>query len=264
MNCCHCQSNDIKSLKKKTSLGYQQYICSKCGKQFNERTGTNLNYIMYPTAVVMMVIHYYYCFKVSLYDVVELMLMRGFHLTHQTVHNWVHRFGPELGMKLRSRRYKKAGDRWHVDCTYLRIEGRWCYFYRAIDQSGNLIDVYLSDVRNQKAAENFLKQAAKTSGIYPEKITTDKEPALYPAIESLFGDYTDHRDNKYLNNLIEQSHRGIKSRCRVMKGFKNIFSALRFCTVFEEIQHFFREKGKTVRAVVSKFQILNQLLEQTC
>ncbi len=158
MNCCHCQSNHTRSLNKATVLGYQQFICSDCGKQFNERSGTSFNFIMYPTAVVMMVIYYYYRFKVSLYDVVELMLMRGFHLTHQTVHNWVHRFGPELGIKLRSRRYKKASDRWHVDCTYLRIEGRWCYLYRAIDNEGNLVDVYLSDVRNQHAVEtvNFL------------------------------------------------------------------------------------------------------------
>ena len=114
---------------------------------------------MYPTAVAMMVLHYYYRFKVSLHDVVELMLMRVFNLSHQTVHNWAHQFGPELGMILRANRCKKSGDRWHVDCTYLRIEGRWCYFYRAIDQAGNLVDV--------------------------------------------FGDYTDHRDNKYLNNMIE-------------------------------------------------------------
>lgn len=104
-------------------MGYQQFICNDCGKQFNERTGTKLNYINYPTAVVMLVIHYYYRFKVSLHDVVALMLMRGFHLTHQTVHNWVHRFGLELGMKLRARRYKKSCDRWHVDSTYLYIEG---------------------------------------------------------------------------------------------------------------------------------------------
>ncbi|WP_423064337.1 DDE-type integrase/transposase/recombinase [Candidiatus Paracoxiella cheracis] len=75
-------------------------------------------------------------------------------------------------------------------------------------------------------------------------------------------EYTDHRDNNYLNNRIEQSHRGIKSRMRVMKGFKNIFCALRFCTVFEEIQQFFREKNKNLRTILSKFQTFNQLFQQ--
>ena len=62
---------------------------------------------------------------------------------------------------------------------------------------------YLSDVRDQAAAEAFFEQAAKTTGVYPEKITTDKEPAFYSAIENTFGDYTDHRDNKFMNNIIE-------------------------------------------------------------
>jgi len=105
-------------------------------------------------------------------------------------------------MKLRAGRYKQNTDKWHVDATYLRVEGRWCYFYRAIDKEGDLVDVYLSDRRDQATAEEFFKQTAKTSGIYPEQITTDKEAALYPAIDSVFGDYTTHRDYKYMNNCL--------------------------------------------------------------
>ena len=212
----------------------------------------------------MMALHYYFRLKVSLDDVVELMAMRGFHLSHQTVYNWVHRFGPELGLKLRKRRYKQVSDKWHVDCTYLRIEGRWCYFYRAIDKEGNPVDVYLSDTRDQAAAESFFKQAAKTSGIYPEQITTDKEPALYGAIENVFGDYTTHRDNRYMNNRLEQDHRGVKSRTGPMKGFKDSFCALRFCTVYEEIRQFFRMKNKTRsekrRIFSSRFKAFNELV----
>ncbi len=59
----------------------------------------------------MMVVHYYYRFKVSLDDVVELMAMRNIYLCHQTVHNWVQTFGVELGMKLRARRTNKAGKK---------------------------------------------------------------------------------------------------------------------------------------------------------
>ena len=69
-----------------THLNYQIFCCRICGKQYNERSGTPLNYIEYPTEVVMMVVHYYYRFKVSLDDVVELMAMRNIYLSHQTVH----------------------------------------------------------------------------------------------------------------------------------------------------------------------------------
>jgi len=264
MYCPHCDSSNPYICTTKTQLAYQQYRCRACGQQYNERTGTLFNYIEYPNEVVMMAVHYYYRFKVSLDDVVELMALRGFHISHQTIHNWVQRFGEELGLKLRARRKGTAGQKWHVDATYLKIEGHWCYFYRAIDKEGNLVDVYLSDVRDQDAAEKFFKQAQDTTGIMPIQITTDKEKALYPAIRNTFGDKTKHRDSKYKNNCIEQDHRGIKSRYKVMKGFKNIFCALIFCTAFEEIRHLFRRANKTRaekrRIITSKFQEFNNLL----
>lgn len=157
-----------------------------------------------------MVVHYYYRFKVSLDDVVELMLIRGFTLCHQTVHNWIQTFGIELGIKIRERRYGYGGKKCHVDATYLKVEGRWCYLYRAIDKEGNLIDIYLSDVRDQAAAEKFFIQSQETTGITPTQITTDKELALYKAIENTFPKDVKHRDSKYMNNRIEQNHRGIK------------------------------------------------------
>lgn len=82
MDCPHCHTKSTRTLSQKTTLGYDRYHCCNCGKQFNERTDTKLNFIEYPTEVVMMVVHYYYRFKVSLDDVVELMVMRGFELSH--------------------------------------------------------------------------------------------------------------------------------------------------------------------------------------
>jgi len=166
MDCPHCQSKNTRELTQTTLLNYQQFCCRKCGKQYNERTGTPLNFIEYPTEVVMMVIHYYYRFKVSLDDVVELMMMRKIHLSHQTVHNWVHIFGVELGLKLRAQRQRKVGKKWHSDATYVCIKGHWHYLYRAIDKEGNLVDFYLSDVRDQTAAEYFFQTSTKNHRHY--------------------------------------------------------------------------------------------------
>ncbi len=264
MDCPHCKNKHTREIKQKTILGYKQFRCRGCGAQYNERTGTRLNFIEYPTEVVMIAVHYYYRFKVSLDDVVELMALRGFSLSHQTVHNWIQTFGVELGLTCRSRRKGNAGKKWHVDATYLRIQGHWCYLYRAIDKEGDLVDVYLSDVRDQAAAEAFFNQCKNTTGLTPEQITTDKEPALYPAIKKVFGAGTKHRDSKYMNNCLEQHHRGIKSRYRSMKGFKSALCALIFCTVFEEIQQFFRTKNKTRaenrRTITSRIQRFNHLL----
>ena len=81
MNCRDCESRNLYQYKKTTALGYKKHRCRDCGKQFNERTGTPFNFIEYPTEVVMIAVHYYYRFKGSLDDVVELMVMRGFHLS---------------------------------------------------------------------------------------------------------------------------------------------------------------------------------------
>ena len=155
-------------------------------------------------------------------------------------------------------------NKWHVDATYIKIEGRWCYLYRAIDKEGDLIDVYLSDSRDQAAAEAFFRQAQDTSGVVPSQVTTDKEAALYPAIKKVFGHATKHRDSKYMNNRIEQDHRAVKSRLSVTKGLKSIFCALVFCTAFEEIRRFFRMKNKTraqrCRLIASKIREFHNLL----
>jgi putative transposase len=165
---------------------------------------------------------------------------------------------------LRKKRYRQGGKKWHADATYIRVEGRWCYLYRAIDKKGNLVDVYLSDVRDQAAAESFFHQAKKTTGIVPTQITTDKEPALYPAIKNLFTPVIKHRDSKYMNNRLESDHRATKSRLSVMKGFKNIFCVLKFCTVFEEVRQFSRMKNKTrverISLLASKFQDYKKII----
>src|SRR4051812_12315527 len=120
MNCPHCLSKNTRELTHKTDFSYQQFYCRACTKQYNERTGTGLNFIEYRSEVVMIAVHYYYRFKVSLDDVVELMTSRGFSLSHQTVHNWVQTFGVTLGLKCRSGRKGKAGRKWHADATYIK------------------------------------------------------------------------------------------------------------------------------------------------
>ncbi len=141
------------------------------------------------------------------------------------------------------------------------------WVYRAIDKDGDLVDVYLSDTRDQAAAEAFFKQAEKTTSITPLQVTTDKEPALYPTSKNTFGVSTTHRDVKYLNNKLEQNHRAIKSRYRVMKNFKDSWSAIIFCTAFEEIRKFFRMKRKTRsqcrRLIASRICDFNTIMNLT-
>ncbi len=78
-------------------------------------------------------------------DVAEFFLVRGVEFTHETVRDWEERFAPIFADELRAKRKGKVGKVWYVDETYIRVQGRWCYLYRAIDQDGNLVDSRLSE-----------------------------------------------------------------------------------------------------------------------
>jgi len=99
---------------------------------------------------------------------------------HVTVYRWVQRFAPEFAQAARARRHA-VGGRWHVDETYLRIGGIWRYLFRAIDQFGQVIDVYLSPRRDANAARRFFAQAIGRTRISPVEITTDRY-RLYPRV----------------------------------------------------------------------------------
>jgi|GEM_PF-6743842 len=110
----------------------------------------------------MLVVYHYSGFKLGRDDVAKLMATRGILLSHQTVHNWVQVLGLELGIKLRQARRGTAGNKWHMDATYIKVEGHWCYLCQAIDKQGNLVDVYLSDVR--ELMWQFFRVENKTRG----------------------------------------------------------------------------------------------------
>jgi transposase-like protein len=137
---------------------------------------------------------------------------------------------PLLTDYLRARRRGKAGRRWHADETYVKIQGVWCSLYRAIDADGNLVDSLLSEHRDMDAAKRSFRQAVKVVGHIPEKVTTDGHDAYPRAIRETLGEDVVHRCSRYLNNKIEQDHRGIKGRCHPMRGFGDFDSAVRFCS----------------------------------
>jgi len=267
MNCPYCQSANIYLRKAKTTLGYACYQCKACFKYYNERTGTPFGFLQYPTDIVLLAVFYYYRYKNSLVDVTEHLTLRGFSISHETIRLWSQEIGTEIGLKFRYRRWGQCGKNWHMDITYLPVEGRWSYLYRAIDEENNLIDVYLSDTPDKAAAEVFFKQCEHATGILPHKMITDREKAFPGAIKRAFGEKVKHCDVRYLNNRIEQDHRHIKSRVRAMKGFKSSWCAMIFCHVFEEIKYFFRTPNKSLAQhrgiIASKFKGLLNLMGAT-
>src|ERR1043165_946399 len=88
MNCPHCESTTTTQMAATTSLGYLTFRCSTCTRKFNERTGTVYNHLQFPTDVVMLVVLWRLQYKLSLRDLAEMFLVRGFEFTHETVRDW--------------------------------------------------------------------------------------------------------------------------------------------------------------------------------
>ena len=126
----------------------------------------------------------------------------------------------------------------------LKVHGRWCYLYRAIDRDGNLIDTMLSATRDMKAARRFFRSARSVAGFVPDRVTTDGHNSYPRAIRSTLGRNVRHRTSVYLNNRLEQDHRGIKGRIRCMRGFKEHEAADRFCREYDELRNFLRSRSR--------------------
>jgi putative transposase len=249
MTCPHCQSANTSLYQKRTRLGYQIYRCLACKSMFNERTGTPFNDVQCPTDIVMLVVLWRLRYKLSLRDVVEMCAMRGYDFSHETVREWEARFAPLLTTELRAKRRGQAGKSWYVDETYVKVKGDWQYLYRAIDRDGNLVDTLLSKTRDLAAAKAFFKQAIATVGHKPDRVTTDKHAAYPRALRVILGRKVLHRTNQYLNNRIEQGHRGVKQRYYPMRGFGSFASAARFCPAFDELRHYFRPHSATQQSL---------------
>jgi transposase-like protein len=120
------------------------------------------------------------------------------------------------------------------------VNGQWRYLYRAIDRNGALVDVMFSEHRDMAAAKAFFRSAKTVTGVTPERVTTDG-PDSYPrAIRTTLGEGVRHRTSRYLNNRLEQDHRGIKGRYQQMHGFKCPRFAERLCRGYDELRNFLR------------------------
>ena len=244
MRCLECGSEALTERPERTAQGYRRFRCRACGKQFNERSGTLLNRTQYPSDVIALVVLWRLRYKLSLRDLPEMFAMRGLVFSYEAVREWEAKLTPALAEALRRRRRGKVGRSWSVDETYLKVHGRWCYLYRAIDRNGNLVDLLFSEHRDMAAAQAFFRSAKVVTGVTPDRVTTDGHDSYPRAIRTELGKRVRHRCSRYLNNRLEQDHRGIKGRYRPMRGFKCPRSAARFCRAYDELRNFLRPRSR--------------------
>jgi transposase, IS6 family len=112
--------------------------------------------------VIVLAVRWYLRFGLSFRDVEELLAERRIQVDHVTVYRWVQRFTPLLAEAARPCRHA-VGDRWQVDETYVKVAGGWRYVSRAIDQFGQVIDIFISAQRDGRAARRFFEHAIGTT-----------------------------------------------------------------------------------------------------
>jgi transposase-like protein len=177
----------------------------------------------FPPDVIVLAVRWYLRLGLSYRDVEELLAERGIEVDHVTVYRWVVRFTPLLAEAARPCRHL-VGDRWQADETYVNVAGRWRYVYRAIDQFGQVIDVFVSLQRDTKAANRFFERAIGATKITPTEVTTEQGP-VYPAVPEKLLPAAWHRTDRYANNRVECDHGRLKARLRPMRGLKQDRSA---------------------------------------
>jgi transposase-like protein len=151
-----------------------------------------------------------------------LLAERGVEVDHVTIYRWVQRFTPLLIDAARPCRHS-VGERWFVDETYVKVAGVWRYVYRAVDQYGQVIDVYVSRRRNIAAATRFF-EALLMGRDRPREVTTDLAAPLLRVVDDLLPEAL-HDTTQYANNRVEWDHGRLKARLRPMRGLRTDRSA---------------------------------------
>jgi transposase-like protein len=177
----------------------------------------------FPPDVIVLAVRWYLRFALSYRDVEELLAERGVEVDHVTIYRWVQRFTPLLAEAARPCRHT-VGDRWQVDETYVKVAGRWRYVYRAIDQFGQVIDVFVSPRHDAAAARRFFERAFGAMKITPVEVITD-QAATYPVVLEELLPAAWHRTDRYANNGVECDHGRLKARLGPMRGLKQDRSA---------------------------------------
>lgn len=131
----------------------------------------------------MQALRYYLAYKLSYREIEEIFAERNIHFDHSTINRWVIKDVPQLEAKFRTKK-RRVSSSWRMDETYIKIKGRGVYYYRAVDKYRAIIDFYLSETRDEPAAQAFFNKAINQHGL-PEKVVIDQSGTNAAALDSI-------------------------------------------------------------------------------
>jgi putative transposase len=208
----------------------------------------------FPPEIIQYAVWRYHRFNLSNRDIEDLLAEKGIDVTHESIRLWCVKFGPGYARKLR-RQHQGYGDTFFLDEVFVKIQGKQRYLWRAIDQDGEVVDVFLQAHRDGKAAKRFFKRFLKKCRGESRKIVTDKLRSYGVAHRELVPDAI-HDTSQYANNRAELSHQPTRVRERGMRRFKSMAQAQRFLGVHAAVCNLFNLDRHLVSA--SNYRDLRQ------
>jgi transposase, IS6 family len=226
MRCQRCQN--ARFIKTGFDRAARQILrCTCCAHRQTDRSTSAFRGYRFPDTIIALAVRWYLRYRLPYADLAELLAERGIYVDPSTLFDWVQHFTPLYKDAARHHRHRVTG-RWSADETYVRIAGHWCYVFRAIDEEGQVIDVYVSPTRDVAAAIAFLTRAMASTGVTPYAITTDRAPIYPPAFARVLPNI-EHRTGKMIQQRIERDHEHLKGRYRCMRGFQTVPCAQVIC-----------------------------------
>jgi len=202
-----------------------------------KRSSTLYKRHRFPPEIIQYAVWLYHRFNLSHRDIEDLLAERGINVSYEAIRLWCNKFGLKYVRRLKNK-HQGYGDTFFIDEVFVKIDGKQHYLWRAVDQDGEIVDVFLQRRRDGKAAKRFFKRLLKAHRMEPRKIVTDKLRSYGVAHRELIPD-TIHDTSQYANNRAELSHQPTRVRERVMRRFKSMQQAQRFLTVHAAVYNLF-------------------------
>ena len=200
----------------------------------------------FPPEIISYAVWLYYRFNLSHRDIEDLLAERGITVSREAIRLWWIKFGALYFRRLK-RKHRGYGDTFYIDEAFIKINDKQHYLWRAVDQDGEVVDVYLQEKRDGAAAKRFFRRLIRNNGGEPRKIVTDKLRSYGVAHRELIPD-TIHSTKQYENNLAEQSHEATRVRERGMRKFKSTRQAQQFLGAHAAVSNLFNLGRHLVRA----------------
>jgi putative transposase len=191
----------------------------------------------FPPDIISYAVWLYYSFNLSHRDIEDLLAERGITVSYETIRLWCIKFGALYTRRLK-RKHRGYGDTFFIDEVFVKINGKQHYLWRAVDQDGEVVDVYLQERRDGATAKRFFKRLLRSNGSEPRKIVTDKLGSYGVAHREVIPESI-HVNDQYANNRAEQSHEVTRVRERGMRKFKSVGQAQKFLTVHAAVHNLF-------------------------